>query len=66
MNTHAQVHIAQTATEGAVRIQVIFDFGSKMDMLDFTPAYSRPIGMNAGEGRTRRLFDVGETSVTNQ
>ena len=66
MSTHAQIHIAQTATDGAVRIQVMYDARSKMDMIDFTPICSRPIGMNAALGRTRRAFDVGETSVTNQ
>ena len=66
MSTHAQIRIAQTATDGAVRIQVMYDAGPKMDMIDFTPTCSRPIGMNAGLGRTRRAFDVGETSITNQ
>ena len=66
MSTHAQIRIAQTATDGAVRIQVMYDAGSKMGMIDFTPTCSRPTGMYAGLGRTRRAFDVGETSVTNQ
>ena len=65
MSTYAQIYIAQTATDGAVRIHVMYDASSKIDMIDFTPICSRPIGMNAALGRTRRAFDVGETSVTN-
>ena len=33
MSTHAQIHIAQTATDGAVRIEVMYDASSKVDMM---------------------------------
>ena len=51
---HAQLHIAGTDNDGPVRIQVLFDFTDNLhyvDMIDFDVGFSKPIGMNAGEGQ---------------
>ena len=63
--SHAQLHIAQSDSDGAVRIQVLFDgTTSYVDMLDFAQ-YSRDPGIYPGYGMARKIMQIGTTTVTN-
>ena len=64
MPSHAQLHIYPSDTDGAVRIQVLWDSKSYVDMLDFAQ-YSRDPGIYPGLGSARKIISVGSTTFTN-
>ena len=64
MPSHAQLHIYPSDTDGAVRVQILFDPVTYVDMLDYAQ-YSQNPGIYAGFGEARKIIPVGSTTITN-
>ncbi len=64
MPSHAQLHIYPSDTDGAVRVQILFDPVTYVDMLDFAQ-YSQNPGIYPGFGSARKIIPVGSTTLTN-
>lgn len=64
MPSHAQLHIYPSDTDGAVRIQILFDPITYVDVLDFAQ-YSQNPGIYPGFGSARKIISVGSTTLTN-
>ena len=62
--SHAQLHIYPSDTDGAVRIQILWDSVTYVDMLDFAQ-YSQNPGIYPGFGSSRKIIPVGSTTFTN-